>query len=44
GENKVNIRAIAQGSSELNISCVIRRKDLKNAIKCLSQEFNLINK
>ncbi|MHA1798099.1 MAG: aspartate kinase, partial [Candidatus Helarchaeota archaeon] len=37
GENKVNIRAIAQGSSELNISCVIRRKDLKNAIKCLSQ-------
>ncbi|NHI93338.1 MAG: aspartate kinase [Candidatus Lokiarchaeota archaeon] len=44
GENKVNIRAIAQGSSELNISCVISRKDLKKAIECLTDEFNLINK
>ena len=43
GENKVNIRAIAQGSSELNISCVITRKDLKKAVQCLTQEFNLTN-
>ena len=43
GENKVNIRAIAQGSSELNISCVITRKDLKVAIRCLAEEFNLTN-
>jgi aspartokinase/homoserine dehydrogenase 1 len=35
----VNIRAIAQGSSERNISAVINRADVKKAINVLHEEF-----
>ncbi len=39
GRNGVNIRAIAQGSSERNISAVIKTGDVKKAINILHEEF-----
>ncbi|MDB5281190.1 MAG: thrA, partial [Bacteroidota bacterium] len=39
GKNGVNIRAIAQGSSEKNISAVIGTADVKKAINVLHEEF-----
>lgn len=39
GKNGVNIRAIAQGSSERNISTVISIQDVKKAINILHEEF-----
>lgn len=39
GRNGVNVRAIAQGSSERNISAVISRKDVRKAINVLHEEF-----
>ncbi|MFZ4520707.1 MAG: bifunctional aspartate kinase/homoserine dehydrogenase I [Bacteroidales bacterium] len=39
GRNSVNIRAIAQGSSEKNISAVISTTDVKKAINVLHEEF-----
>ncbi|HWB62092.1 MAG TPA: bifunctional aspartate kinase/homoserine dehydrogenase I [Chitinophagales bacterium] len=39
GRNGVNIRAIAQGSSEKNISAVIGSADVKKAINVLHEEF-----
>ncbi|MEI6748554.1 MAG: bifunctional aspartate kinase/homoserine dehydrogenase I [Bacteroidota bacterium] len=39
GRNSVNIRAIAQGSSEKNISAVIHTADVKKAINVLHEEF-----
>lgn len=39
GRNGVNIRAIAQGSSEKNISAVIATRDVKKAINVLHEEF-----
>ncbi len=39
GRNSVNIRAIAQGSSEKNISAVISSADVKKAINVLHEEF-----
>src|SRR5205085_3003973 len=39
GRNGVNIRAIAQGSSEKNISAVISTHDVKKAINVLHEEF-----
>ncbi len=39
GKNGVNIRAIAQGSSERNISAVIAKQDVKKAINVLHEEF-----
>lgn len=39
GRNGVNIRAIAQGSSEKNISTVISTKDVKKSINVLHEEF-----
>lgn len=39
GKNGVNIRAIAQGSSEKNISAVIGTTDVKKAINILHEEF-----
>ncbi len=39
GRNGVNIHAIAQGSSELNISAVIKSSDCNKAINALHQEF-----
>lgn len=39
GRNGVNVRAIAQGSSEKNISAVISTTDVKKAINVLHEEF-----
>ncbi|MGH2563801.1 MAG: aspartate kinase, partial [Ginsengibacter sp.] len=39
GRNGINIRAIAQGSSERNISAVIALTDVKKAINVLHEEF-----
>lgn len=39
GRNGVNVRAIAQGSSERNISAVVYRDDVKKAINVLHEEF-----
>jgi aspartokinase/homoserine dehydrogenase 1 len=39
GRNGVNVRAIAQGSSERNISAVIASADVKKAINILHEEF-----
>jgi aspartokinase/homoserine dehydrogenase 1 len=39
GRNGVNVRAIAQGSSERNISAVIATSDVKKAINVLHEEF-----
>lgn len=38
GNNGINIRAIAQGSSEKNISIVISRKDIRKAVNVLHEE------
>ena len=42
GNNNINVRAIAQGSSELNITVIIERKDCKKAVNVLYDAF--INK
>lgn len=39
GNNGINIRAIAQGSSERNISIVISEKDSKKAVNVLHEDF-----
>ncbi|WP_350291463.1 bifunctional aspartate kinase/homoserine dehydrogenase I [uncultured Croceitalea sp.] len=39
GKNNVNIRAIAQGASERNISAVIRKDDVKKALNTLHEAF-----
>ncbi len=39
GRNNVNIRAIAQGASEKNISAVILHKDIKKALNALHAAF-----
>lgn len=39
GKNNVNIRAIAQGASERNISAVIKMEDVKKALNTLHEEF-----
>lgn len=39
GKNNVNIRAIAQGASERNISVVINEKDVKKALNTLHERF-----
>ena len=39
GRNNVNIRAIAQGASERNISAVIAESDVKKALNALHEEF-----
>ena len=41
GANGVNIRAIAQGSSELNISSVISQKDIVKSLNALHETFFL---
>jgi aspartate kinase len=38
---QVNIRMIAQGSSELNISFVVKEKDIATAVQALHEEFKL---
>lgn len=37
GRNGINVKAISQGSSELNISIVIEQKNLKKALRVLHQ-------
>ena len=39
GHNGINIHAIAQGSSERNISAVINSKDVRKAVNTLHEEF-----
>jgi aspartokinase/homoserine dehydrogenase 1 len=39
GRNGINVRAIAQGSSEKNISAVISTKDVQKAVNVLHEEF-----
>jgi aspartokinase/homoserine dehydrogenase 1 len=39
GRNGVNVRAIAQGSSERNITAVVSTRDVKKAINVLHEEF-----
>lgn len=39
GKNNVNIRAIAQGASEKNISAVIKKEDVKKALNVLHERF-----
>src|SRR5690606_12807735 len=39
GKNNVNIRAIAQGASERNISAVIQKSDVKKALNSLHEVF-----
>jgi aspartokinase/homoserine dehydrogenase 1 len=39
GKNNINIRAIAQGASERNISTVIVEKDVKKALNALHERF-----
>jgi aspartokinase/homoserine dehydrogenase 1 len=41
GNERINIVTIAQGSSELNISCVISMADLSRAVPALHRSFNL---
>jgi aspartate kinase len=41
GRENVNIIAIAQGSSESNISFVVARKDMKAALEAAHREFGL---
>lgn len=40
-KHEINIRAIAQGSSELNISFIISKQDAKKAVESLHHEFRL---
>ena len=39
GKNNVNIRAIAQGASEKNISAVVKKSDAKKALNTLHEQF-----
>jgi aspartokinase/homoserine dehydrogenase 1 len=41
GRNGINIIAIAQGTSELNISCVIQKKDEEKALNTIHEAFFL---
>jgi aspartokinase/homoserine dehydrogenase 1 len=41
GKNGINIHAIAQGSSELNISVVVKTRDCHKAVNAIHQEFLL---
>jgi aspartokinase len=41
GKAGVNLIAIAQGSSETNISFVIKEQSVVAALQCLHQEFGL---
>ena len=39
GEAHVNVRAISQGSSELNVSCVVSRDDERRAVNAIHEAF-----
>jgi len=40
-KNGINIRMIAQGSSELNISFVVKEKDGEAVVQAIHKAFNL---
>ena len=40
-EKKINVRMIAQGSSELNVSFVVKEKDGEEAVRQIHAEFKL---
>jgi len=40
-QKKINIRMIAQGSSELNVSFVVKEKDGEAAVRAIHEEFKL---
>jgi aspartokinase/homoserine dehydrogenase 1 len=44
GRNRINVIAIAQGSSEYNISLVIDGKDIQDAVRAIHAEFGLGHK
>ena len=44
GKNGINIAAIAQGSSELNISAVVKKSDLHKALNVVHEIFFLANR
>jgi aspartate kinase len=41
GARRINVIAIAQGSSEYNISLVVDERDAEEAVRAIHQEFNL---
>jgi bifunctional aspartokinase / homoserine dehydrogenase 1 len=41
GRNRINVVAIAQGSSEYNISLLIAAKDIQDAVRAIHAEFDL---
>lgn len=41
GDARINIVTIAQGSSELNISCVVNESEVSRAVPLIHQEFGL---
>lgn len=41
GRNNINVIAVAQGSSETNISCVVRKEDLRKALNAIHESFFL---
>ncbi len=41
GDARINIVTIAQGSSELNISCVVNESEIARAVPLIHQEFGL---
>ncbi len=41
GKSRINVLAIAQGSSELNISAAIREKDSRHAVQAIHSAFGL---
>lgn len=41
GRNNINIIALAQGSSETNISCVVKKADLRKALNSIHESFFL---
>ncbi len=41
GKSRINVLAIAQGSSELNISAAIREKDYRHAVQAIHSAFGL---
>jgi len=43
GKNNINIIAIAQGSSEYNISMVVDGKNMKKAVYCIQEELGKIS-
>ena len=41
GRNNINVIAVAQGSSETNISCVVKKEDLRKALNAIHESFFL---